>query len=282
MNTKMIEYQMYTKCNLECPYCYNYFEQGVGTLQEHIENLRKLSVLADRKTCFVINGGEPFLLKDLATLVNSVEVETNIITYTNGTLPKKIYEKFIKEARVDNLYFTISIHYAELLRTGNANDSFRENAKYLIENIPNLKVNIVFTDDFASKQFTEELTDLLKELKGYGLKYINVLLEDKLRNDPFSAVKLTKTEHFKQFFKDLKMFEYKHCMWNNRDTSVSCLQMWLRKQVMNPQKDYKTLSFLKYKDHFVVESNFKIESEYLDGAKALNYEKLIADIKPLL
>lgn len=282
MTSKCIEYQMFTKCNLKCPYCYNYFDQTVGALKAHIEALNKIAVLADRKTCFVINGGEPFLLKELAKLVNSVQVDTNIITYTNGTMPRKIYEKFVNEVRKDNLYLTISIHYAELLRTNSVTDEFKDNVKYLIQNIPNLKVNIVFTEDFLNKQFTEDLTELLMEFKGYGLKYINILLVDELKHNPPRAVKLVATEHAKQFFEDLNQFEYKHCMWNNRDTSISCLQMWLRKEVMNQHKPYKTVSFLKYKNEFVIEHNFDIESQYLVENKTTNLDGLIEDIKPLL
>jgi MoaA/NifB/PqqE/SkfB family radical SAM enzyme len=282
MNSKCIEYQMFTKCNLKCPYCYNYFDQTVGALQTHITNLDKLSVLADRKTCFVINGGEPFLLKGLATLVNSVKVDTNIITYTNGTLPKKIYEKFIKEVNKDKLFLTISVHYAELLRTGNVNDNFKENVKLLVQNIPNVKVNIVFTEDFLGKKFTEDFTELLKEFKSYGLKYINILLQDELKHEPVKAIKLVSTEHFKEFFEELDMFQYKHCMWNNRDTSVSCLQMWLRKEVMDPGKGFKTLSVLRHKDIFEIEHNFDIQSEHLIDHKTSNLDGLIADVKPLL
>jgi organic radical activating enzyme len=282
MTSKCIEYQMFTKCNLKCPYCYNYFDQTVNTLETHIKELNKIAVLADRKTCFVVNGGEPFLFKDLAKLINSVQVDTNIITYTNGTMPRKIYEKFVNEVRKSNLYFTVSIHYAELLRTNNITNEYKENVKFLIQNIPNLKVNIVFNEDYLSKEFTEEVQELLLELKDAGLKYINVLLVDELKLDPSKAVKLTSTVHAKKFFKTLNEFEYKHCMWNNRDTSISCLQMWLRKEVMNQVKPYKTVSFLKYKDEFIVEHNFDIDSQYLIDNKTTNLDGLIEDIKPLL
>lgn len=282
MNSKCVEYQMFTKCNLKCPYCYNYFDQTPGALQTHIDNLNKLSVLADRKTCFVINGGEPFLLKGLAELVNSVTVDTNIITYTNGVMPKKIYERFVKNVKKDKLFFTISVHYAELLRTGNVNDAFKENVKYLIENLPNVKVNIVFTEDFLSKQFTEDFTELLKEFKNYGLKYINILLQDELKHEPAKAVKLVSTPHFKKFFEELEMFQYKHCMWNNRDTNVSCLQMWLRKEVMDPGKGFRTLSVLRHKDIFEIEHNFDLVSEHLIDNKTSNLDGLIEDVKPLL
>jgi MoaA/NifB/PqqE/SkfB family radical SAM enzyme len=273
---------MFTKCNLKCPYCYNYFDQTVSALETHITELNKIAVLADKKTCFVVNGGEPFLLKDLAKLINSVEVQTNIITYTNGLMPRKIYEKFVNEVRKSNLYFTVSIHYAELLRTNNVTKAYKENVKFLIQNIPNLKVNIVFNEDYLSKEFTEEVQDLLLELKDAGLKYINVLLVDELKLDPSKAVKLTSTAHAKNFFNTLNEFEYKHCMWNNRDTSISCLQMWLRKEVMNQVKPYKTVSFLKYKDEYVIEHNFDIESLHLTDNKTTNLDGLIEDLKPLL
>ncbi len=282
MTSKCIEYQMFTKCNLKCPYCYNYFDQTVSTLETHIEELNKIAVLADRKTCFVVNGGEPFLFKDLAKLINSVQVDTNIITYTNGTMPRKIYEKFVNEVRKSNLYFTVSIHYAELLRTNSVTNEYKENVKFLIQNIPNLKVNIVFNEDYLSEEFTEEVQELLLELRESGLKYINVLLVDELKLDPSKAVKLTSSAHAKKFFETLKTFEYKHCMWNNRDTSISCLQMWLRKEVMNQVKPYKTVSFLKYNDEFVIEHNFDIESQYLIDNKTTNLDGLIEDIKPLL
>lgn len=282
MNSKMIEYQMFTKCNLKCPYCYNYFDQTVYELQEYIDDLKKISVLVDSETRFVINGGEPFLLKDLAQLINSIDTPAKILTYTNCTLPMKVYEKFVNNIRKDNLHLTISVHYAELLRTNNFNEHFKENAKYLIQHIPNAKVNIVFTEDFLSKQFTEDVTNLLYELKSAGLKYINVLLQDELKANPTRAIKLVSTQHFKQFFKELKMFEYKHCMWNNRDTDVSCLQMWLRKEVMNPGDKYKKLSILKYKNEFVIERNFDIDSQYLVDNKTTNLDGLIEDIKPVL
>lgn len=283
MNKKMVEYQMFTKCNLKCPYCYNYFDQNVDSLNNHIADLKKISLLADEETLLVINGGEPFLFKDLAKLINSVQIKTNIQTYTNGLLPKRVYEKFINEVNKDNLHFTISIHYAELLRTGNVNEKFKNNLKYIIQNLPKVKVNIVFTEDFLNKQFTEDLTELLKELNEYGLKYINVLLQDELKFDPVRAIKLVSTEHFKKFFKELQMFEYRHCMWNNTDSNVSCLQMWLRKEIMNPDKGYKTISFLKYNNDFILENNFGIVSKYIDEYnKVIDIDELIKEVKPLL
>lgn len=282
MNSKMIEYQMYTKCNLKCPYCYNYFDQEVGKLKQYKDDLQKISVLADDETCFVINGGEPFLFKDLAKLINSVDVNTNMLTYTNGTLPLRVYERFVNEVRKDNLFLTVSIHYAELLRTNNLTNGYKESVKFLIKNVPNFKITVVFTEDFLSKEFTEEVTALLREFKEAGLKYINVLLQDSLKQEPHRAVKLVNTLHFKQFFKDLKMFDYKHCMWNNANTDVSCLQMWLRKEVMNQDKTFKAVSFLVYKDHYVIENNLGLVSEHLINDTTTNLDGLIADIKPLL
>lgn len=283
MNTKMIEYQLFTKCNLKCQYCYNYFDQTVYDLDTHINDLRKISSLADRKTCMVLNGGEPLLLKEMAALINSVEVDTNIITYTNGALPIKVYEKFVNELdRLDNLYFTISVHYAELLRTGSLNEDYKNNVKYLVENIPNLKVNIVFTEDFADPEFVMELSSLMLEFHSYGLKYVNVLLQDELKADPVTALKLVRTEHFNDFFEDMKVFQYKHCMWNNKDTDVSCLVKWIRKEVMSPPLPYKELSFLRYGDGFVFENNFGFKSEYIEGDSVKDIDALIEDVRPHL
>lgn len=280
MNTKMIEYQMFTKCNLKCSYCYNYFDQTPQALETHIADLRKISSLADKKTCMVVNGGEPLLLKELAKLINSIEVETNVITYTNGALPLKVYEKFVNEVRKDNLYFTISIHYAELLRTNNVNEDYKTNVKYLINNLPNVKVNIVFTEDFSDKEFLLGLTSLLKEFEEAGLKYINILLEDSLKEKPYVAIKLINTPHFKEFFEELQTFKYKHCMWNNRDDNISCLHIWLRKEVMSPPLPYKELSFLRMGDQYVFENNFGFTSDLITDDKISDLDAFIEEIRP--
>lgn len=282
MNTKMIEYQMFTKCNLKCSYCYNYFDQAPETLETHIADLRKISSLADRKTCMVVNGGEPLLLKELAKLINSIEVETNVITYSNGTLPLKVYEKFVNEVRKDNLYFTVSVHYAELLRTNNVNEDYITNVTYLINNLPNFKINIVFTEDFANEEFLLGLTSLIKRLEAAGLKNVNILLEDSLKETPTVAVKLINTPHFKAFFEELESFKYKHCMWNNEDDSISCLHIWLRKEFMSPPRAYKEMSFLRKGDHFIFESNFEFTSDLLDGNVVSDIDSIIEEIRPAL
>lgn len=273
---------MFTTCNLKCSYCYNYFDQSPEALETHIADLRKISSLADEKTCMVVNGGEPLLLKELAKLINSIEVETNVITYTNGTLPLKVYEKFVNEVRKDNLYFTISVHYAELLRTNNVNEAYITNVKYLINNLPNLKVNIVFTEDFADKEFLAGLTSLIKEFEAAGLQNINILLEDSLKEKPFVAVKLINTPHFKEFFEELRSFKYKHCMWNNRDDSISCLHIWLRKECMSPPLPYKEMSFLRKGDHYIFENNFGFTSDLLTGDVVSDLDSFVEEIRPEL
>ena len=278
----MIEYQLFTKCNLKCKYCYNYFDQTVSALETHIADLRKISSLADQRTCMTINGGEPFLLKELAKLINSIEVETNVLTYTNGTLSLPVYEKFVNEVRKDNLYLTVSIHYAELIRTNNINDDYKANVKYLIQNIPNLKINIVFTEDFSDKDFLNDLMSLLTEFKEAGLKYINILLEDSLKESPTRALALIRTPHFKQIFEDLRMFKYKHCMWNNKDDDISCLHIWLRKECMSPPLPFKELSFLKLGDGFVIENNFGFQSEKIENGKVVDIDAFIEKVRPVL
>jgi len=278
----MIEYQMFTTCNLKCSYCYNYFDQSPEALETHIADLRKISSLADEKTCMVVNGGEPLLLKELATLINSIEVETNVITYSNGTLPLKVYEKFVNEVRKDNLYFTVSVHYAELLRTNNVNENYVANLSYLINNLPNFKINIVFTEDFANEQFVLGLTSLIKQLEAVGLKNVNILLEDSLKDRPGEAVRLINTPHFKKFFEELQAFKYKHCMWNNRDDSISCLQLWLRKECVSPPLPYKEMSFLRKGTQYVFESNFGFTSELLDGDLISDLDSFIEQVRPEL
>ena len=285
MNTKMIEYQMFTTCNLKCSYCYNYFDQSPEALETHIADLRKISSLADRKTCMVVNGGEPLLLKELAKLINSIEVDTNVLTYSNGTLPFKIYEKFVNEVRKDNLYFTVSIHYAELLRTNNVNETYISNVSYLIKNLPNFKINIVLTEDFANDEFLAGLTKLIKEFELAGLKNVNILLEDSLKEKPAVAVGLINTPQFKEFFECLQSFKYKHCMWNNKDDSISCLQLWLRKECMSPALPYREASFLRRGDHYVFENNFGFTSELLAGEKndkISDLDSFIEEIRPEL
>jgi hypothetical protein len=169
-----------------------------------------------------------------------------------------------------------------LLKTNNFNEDYKANVKYLIQNIPNLKVNLVFTEEYGDAKFVSEVMEFLRELKEAGLKYINILLEDSLKDEPHIALKLVTTPHFKQFFKDLSIFKYKHCMWNNQDDAISCLQMWLRKECMSPRLPYKELSFLKHKDHFIVQSNFDFESPFVKDGILLDMDNFIQEIKPVL
>jgi hypothetical protein len=169
-----------------------------------------------------------------------------------------------------------------LIITNNINDDYKANVKYLIQNIPNLKINIVFTEDFSDKDFLNDLMSLLTEFKEAGLKYINILLEDSLKESPTRALALIRTPHFKQFFEDLRMFKYKHCMWNNKDDDISCLHIWLRKECMSPPLPFKELSFLKLGDGFVIENNFGFQSEKIENGKVVDIDAFIEKVRPVL
>lgn len=83
------------RCNLRCPYCYNYTlvldDTGRGyTMEEIMENVRKIKSFIEG---VVITGGEPTLYPDLGILIKAIKSEgLKVKLDTNGTNPELIKE----------------------------------------------------------------------------------------------------------------------------------------------------------------------------------------------
>jgi MoaA/NifB/PqqE/SkfB family radical SAM enzyme len=85
-------FELETRCNLKCPFCYNYWKSGRlpepsrASTSETVVGLRRLLASVDcRKMAF--SGGEPLLRGDLWELLATVrEFQVPVVLTTNGLL----------------------------------------------------------------------------------------------------------------------------------------------------------------------------------------------------
>lgn len=275
----MLEYQLYTQCNLSCDYCYNYFDENVTQIDFYRQQLDEVLRLYHDNCCFVLNGGEPFLCKDLVNLVNYItEPNRNVYTYTNGTLPPKVYANFIEKLKhKDRLYMTFSVHPKEIFFNGRLTKQFLENISLFSEHVPNLKMNFILTSSYKS-EYLSAILEALKDIKRSSkVKYINFLIEDSLVNDPKKLVEILSSKEMKHFITEVDiMFDYRNCRWDNRRKTstevVEAVKLNAVKEIMRIDFDtpsnetYHELSFLKYGKQLVVETSLDVS---FDGMKKI-------------
>jgi organic radical activating enzyme len=215
-NKLCVVYQLFTKCNIGCKYCYNYFEQDVLPFDYYTSKIDKILELYGEDTGFVLNGGEPLLLKGFNLLVNQATAKAKTFTYSNGTLSRLHYKRFIDSLEhKDNLYFTISIHFKEILRDDRLTDKYLKTIDMFAEHISNFKVNLIVDEEFTG-EYLAVIRQAMRDVKEHtSLKYLNVLIADHMYNDELKLIR-----HLDQDFCDLiaeldENFTYKNCLWDN-------------------------------------------------------------------
>lgn len=209
-------YQLFTKCNIGCKYCYNYFDQDVLPYDYYTSKVEKILELYDDETCFVLNGGEPLLLKDFDKLVNLATATARTYTYTNGTLGTNHYRKFIDSLENKNkFYMTISLHCKEVLKNNRLTDKYLKNVNLFAETVPNLKMNLVVDEEFQGEYLTH-IKQAMRDIKEHtALKNLNILIADHMYNDEIKLLRILNKE-FSEFVKELdENFTYVNCMWDN-------------------------------------------------------------------
>jgi len=215
-------YQLFTKCNIGCKYCYNYFDQDVRPFDYYTSKVDKLLELYHDETCFVLNGGEPLLLKGFQHLVNQATEKARTYTYTNGTLSTLHYKGFINSLQhKENFYMTISLHCMEVLRDKKLPEKYFKNIEIFAKNIPNLKINLVVDEEFHG-EYLQVIRQTMREIKERtSLKYINILIADHMYDDEFKLFRFLNKD-FVEFIAELdENFIYKNCMWDNTRKTLS-------------------------------------------------------------
>lgn len=215
-------YQLFTKCNIGCKYCYNYFDQGVQPFNYYTSKVDKLLELCHDETCFVLNGGEPLLLKGFQNLVNQATEKARTYTYTNGTLSTLHYKGFIESLRhKENFYMTISLHCMEVLRDKKLPEKYFKNIELFAKHIPNLKINLIIDEEFHG-EYLQVVRQTMREIKQKtSLKYVNILIADHMYDEEFKLFRLLNKD-FTDFVAELdENFTYKNCMWDNTRKTLS-------------------------------------------------------------
>jgi organic radical activating enzyme len=169
-----------------------------------------------------LNGGEPLMFKDFNKLVNLTTKTAKTYTYTNGTLSTSYYKKFIDSLEnKDKFYFTISLHFKEVLRYNKLPKKILDNIALIADHIPNLKMNLVADESFQG-EYLDTITQVMKKIKeNTSLKYINILIADHIYEKEFDLIRLLDNK-FSEFVKELdSSFEYKNCLWDNTRNTLT-------------------------------------------------------------
>lgn len=287
-----LEYQLYTECNLGCDYCYNYFDQGIHSCDYYVPRVKKLLELYHDETCFILNGGEPLLFKDFDRLVNLATETANTYTYTNGTLSTIHYKKFLQKLlHKDKLYFTISLHYKEILKNNKLPERLLKNIDLFAKQLPNFKLNVIVTEDFKG-EFLEVVRQAMRDVKEQtAVQNVNMLIVDHVYEDEIGLIRLL-DQKFIDFVEELdNNFTYKNCLWDNtrktltemvKDIKTNAALKLAGKDFSIPYEyEFTQLNFLESAKGMIVENrlseNFKEHVVPFD-----EFDKFIDDIKPLV
>lgn len=285
-------YQLFTKCNINCKYCYNYFDQDILPYNYYTSKVEKLLELYHEEACFVLNGGEPLLLKGFHNLVNLATKKAKTYTYTNGTLSTLHYIKFIERLEnINNFYMTLSLHCMETMRDGKLPVKYFKNINAFTNRIPNTKINLIIDENFHG-EFLANVNTAFKEIKEKtSLKFVNILIADHLYQDEIKLMKILNRE-FKEFVLELdRNFIYKNCMWDN--TRKSFIEMY-EDILENTKLKYTGKQFKIPYEHEFIQINFlesstgMVVEEYITDEHKHHlipydeFDKFIETIKPIV
>lgn len=155
-----------TKCNLACEYCYIIQEHRRSMRQipldydvEHI--IRALSAKRLGGKCFfsICGAGETLLQEECIELVHALLKEGHFINITtNGTVKKKIDAIIdLDEKLLENLHFSFSLHYLELIKH-DLLDVFFRNVQCVREKKCSFLVQINLYDGYL--EYLDEIKNL--------------------------------------------------------------------------------------------------------------------------
>ena len=199
-----LEYQLYTTCNLSCSYCYNYFKEGMKSFEYYKKQLDKIKDLHDGTNPFILNGGEPFLFKDLGKLFNYVDKDY-MLTFTNANLHIDYYKDFMKQLDdYSKMNVVISLHIDDIIDF----DNILKVIKFLNSYIT-VAVSIVITETFAKNidNYKKHL-DLIHQV---GSKNVIVIFEDDLLESKDATYTMMASKEFKDFENYLDKFNFANC-----------------------------------------------------------------------
>lgn len=157
-----------SKCNLKCRHCYNNSgaeKKIIGDKQwrELVYKLKKLNLKK-----FSISGGEPLLRKNLIYDLLEIIEKSDIDITTNGYY---IDEEFLYKIQKNNSRITLVIsldgHNVEMNKITRGESKAWEktvNAIKLVQNFPNLNLQVNHTVNKENKDYIEEFLRLMIQL----------------------------------------------------------------------------------------------------------------------
>lgn len=129
------------KCNLNCPYCYTKDNSDKNDMSD--EEMLEILKLCNQKEVLGITwtGGEPFMRKNMVSLINAVhDMKINQTVLTNGTLLK---DEILESIPNDNVLIQISLNEAWNSRNLYRNESILKNAENAIKKGKKVVITVI-------------------------------------------------------------------------------------------------------------------------------------------
>ena len=246
---EILEIQLFTKCNLKCEYCYNYFKEDIKSI-DFYRKIIKIILFHEKineKTLFVLNGGELFLWKDLYLLIQDLK-KYKITLYSNGLGDYSNIEN-IK----NNINLTFTYHINELLHVKKI-DKFIKNSIIINQIVPNFKIAVVLTRDLIEnkKEFMEFFTKIPSNI------FIDLNIEDSFLKTMNDNEYIEIKNIYNYIFENLN-YKYLTCTWEKDFTFYDYLQRLNLARTKNlPIRNIMQKQYLIYNDKIIFVKNKKI------------------------
>jgi len=179
INLNGVIYELTTKCNLQCKYCYNHWKKHTDCIEEvekyNPKKALKRWVSMANTNSFTFTGGEPTIVfEELLDCLMYVKAKNKKVTLiTNATLLTKVQLDLLIELKVDLFEITINSYNKVIHDTINGmNGSFEKSVsaiEYLISKKCKVVVPIVIT-----KYNVENITKTLEYIYNLGVREIMI------------------------------------------------------------------------------------------------------------